>query len=97
MSSSGQASKARQILKVWGGRPRPPLLLLVLTLLFVFACFLSRPAGGLDGRDARPSTNFLHRMSAREPRSFCVARNKVFFAVSSVVFKISPTVLNFNP
>src|SRR6185369_505125 len=29
MSSSGQASKARQILKVWGGRPRPPLLKLM--------------------------------------------------------------------
>ena len=39
----------------------------------------------------------LHRMSASEPRNFWVARNKVFFAVSSVVFKISPTVRNFNP
>ena len=39
----------------------------------------------------------FHRMSANAPRSFWVARNKVFFAVSSVVFKISPTVRNFSP
>src|SRR4051812_25215891 len=34
-----------------------------------------------------------HLMSARAPRSFCVARKSVFLAVSSVVCKISPTVL----
>ena len=43
------------------------------------------------------SHNVSHRMSARAPRSFCVARKNVFFAVSSVVFRISPTVRNFNP
>ena len=39
----------------------------------------------------------LHRMSASAPRNFWVARNKVFLAVSSVVFNISPTVRNFSP
>src|SRR5579864_9451320 len=39
----------------------------------------------------------LHFMSASAPRSFCVARNSVFLAVSSVVCKISPTVRSFNP
>ena len=38
-----------------------------------------------------------HRISASDARNFCVARNNVFFAVSSVVFSISPTVRNFSP
>src|SRR5271169_3426912 len=39
----------------------------------------------------------FHLISANCPRNFCVARNRVFFAVSSVVCKISPTVRSFNP
>ncbi len=38
-----------------------------------------------------------HLISASVARNFCVARNSVFFAVSSVVFSISPTVLSFRP
>src|SRR5260370_18702714 len=36
-------------------------------------------------------------ISANCPRNFCVTRKSLFFAVSSVVCKISPTVRNFNP
>ena len=49
---------------------------------------------------ARPTSSpdpSPHRISASAPRNFCVARNKVFFAVSSVVCKISPTVRSFSP
>jgi hypothetical protein len=35
--------------------------------------------------------------SDRFARNFRVARNSVFFAVSSVVLNISPIVLSFNP
>ena len=45
----------------------------------------------------KPKDLALYRISANAPLSFCVARNKVFFAVSSVVCKISPTVRSFNP
>src|SRR6185312_9322122 len=45
----------------------------------------------------KPKHLALYRISANAPLSFCVARNKVFFAVSSVVCKISPTVRSFNP
>ncbi len=41
--------------------------------------------------------NFYLVSSARFARSFRVARNNVFFAVSSVVFNISPIVRSFNP
>src|SRR6202451_1177132 len=41
---------------------------------------------------AAPLRTYLHLISAKAPRNFCVARNKVFLAVSSVVCKISPTV-----
>jgi len=61
---------------------------------FRFPCC---PMGSLDGRDVGGCINLLHRMSAKAPRNFWVARNKVFLAVSSVVFKISPTVRNFSP
>jgi hypothetical protein len=36
-------------------------------------------------------------MGAKAPRNFCVARNNVFLAVSSVVFNISPMVRSLNP
>ena len=36
-------------------------------------------------------------MSLSRARNFCVARNNVFLAVSSVVFNISPMVRSFNP
>jgi hypothetical protein len=39
----------------------------------------------------------LHLIGASDARNFCVARNNVFFAVSSVVFNISPIVRSFNP
>ncbi len=35
--------------------------------------------------------------SARAVLNFCVARNSVFFAVSSVVFRASPMVRSFSP
>src|SRR6266567_3491177 len=41
------------------------------------------------------SPTYLMAVSAL--RSFCVARNSVFFAVSSVVFSISPIVRKRNP
>jgi hypothetical protein len=39
----------------------------------------------------------FHRISDSALRSFCVARNNVFLAVSSVVFNISPTVRSLSP
>ncbi len=51
-------------------------------------------------RKSIPVFQFLSRsylISDSAPRSFCVARNSVFLAVSSVVFNISPTVRNFSP
>ncbi len=55
----------------------------------------ARPASAKRGRThikTRP-----HLISASAPRNFCVARKRVFLAVSSVVCKISPTVRSFNP
>ena len=39
----------------------------------------------------------VHLISLNRARNFCVARNNVFLAVSSVVFSISPMVRSFNP
>ena len=38
-----------------------------------------------------------HRIPASVPRNFCVARNSVFLAVSSVVLNISPMVRSLSP
>src|SRR6185312_15387737 len=53
MSSSGQASKARQILKVWGGRSCPPLL----KLIWIFGNLRKQVKGG--GRWRPPHTTAL--------------------------------------
>src|SRR6185312_10083517 len=42
-----------------------------------------------------PTTS--HRIGANALRNFCVARNSVFLAVSSVVFSISPIVRRRRP
>jgi len=52
------------------------------------------------GFHRQPRTDNLepyYRTSAKLARNFLVARNSVFFAVSSVVESISPIVLSFKP
>ena len=60
----------------------------------------SRPNHVGTGALSRPPDAvqpLLYLISASAPRNFCVARKRVFFAVSSVVCRISPTVRNFIP
>jgi hypothetical protein len=59
--------------------------------------FLVKPRILKDPEPRTDNPEPPYRTSAKLARNFLVARNSVFFAVSSVVESISPIVLNFKP
>ena len=57
----------------------------------------SHPSGSVTPSTIQLTTVLYAAAPARFARSFRVARNSVFFAVSSVVLNISPIVRSFSP
>ena len=76
---------------------RPPVRCTHRTKCFAAPNHISFSYPFAETKTKTESKVHAHRISASALRSFCVARNNVFFAVSSVVFSISPTVRNFSP
>ena len=66
--------------------------IILISLLIAYRLFLL-PIEKPETKNEKP----IHRISDNRARNFWVARNNVFFAVSSVVFNISPMVRSFNP